>query len=573
MNSRMDFLTNKNESMLNRILISDFQRRTNNELNDKQIDRLSKTIHHYIEEVNEKNSNGTIAELNKEVLGIVVKDFTSYLRRQTISSSSDTDTRMKEDLGSRFASIQNDRVEQKALMPPVPDFRIALEDENNVTAISLFEKAKKRREEEAKRINEGDRPSFSGTYLADLQSNNGIENANPTTAKPEAIRIKPVLAQDIIIPQDEILSYKENEYNLVVYSADRDWYNNTKENRYNFSITFNPANNGQGFKYSTSTNIKFHNIVRIEMVKAIVPAEGIDTILVNTSNTSFATEPYQETILSLPGIMIHIDELESNIHGTDDALDRAFATLQYDAQWLGNPANFPNSGYYAMIPKFLKCQRIYNPTPLATLSKLTIQLQKPNGSLINSSLDTLDIVNIFACNNTPTFSTSPSDYVGVVDDNTNSCYYYIQTKTYFNSCSFVSGDVIKIQGIDPTLISGNDAAKADFISYLQNNEGLTIIQTGIATSGGSSTLADIPNNVKYCNYIIVQSRFNDPTTGSTTIQPFGGTNVASQALEAALVNVIFTGARLINISKQTQLTFRIITRDMDSSTRIRPNNA
>jgi hypothetical protein len=73
--------------------------------------------------------------------------------------------------------------------------------------------------------------------------------------------------------------------------------------------------------------------------------------------------------------------------------------------------------------------------------------------------------------------------------------------------------------------------------------------------------------------MVVESRFADPTTGSTSIQPFGGTTAASIALEAAMASVTFTGAKLINLSKQTQLTFRIITRDMDSSTRIRPNNA
>ena len=35
----------------------------------------------------------------------------------------------------------------------------------------------------------------------------------------------------------------------------------------------------------------------------------------------------------------------------------------------------------------------------------------------------------------------------------------------------------------------------------------------------------------------------------------------------------FTTPRLINLSKQVQLTFRVITRDTDSATKIRPNNA
>ena len=95
--------------------------------------------------------------------------------------------------------------------------------------------------------------------------------------------------------------------------------------------------------------------------------------------------------------------------------------------------------------------------------------------------------------------------------------------------------------------------------------------TGYTTSGNVYT--DGPNSVGYCNFIVIESRFNDPTTGSTTIMPFGGTNSSSQSLESAINNVNFVGTRLINLSKQVQLTFRVITRDMDSATRIRPNNA
>lgn len=585
--NRSEFLGDKNESMLNRLVYTDFQRRTSGSLSDKNKTRLVNTVNHYMNEVYNNNPNNNITSMNKEVLGLVVSDFSSYLRRGQISANSDTDARMIEaplisDVGSRFAALQNERGEQKTLMPPAPDFRIPIEDSNDSPALSLFEQAKKSRESEAKRIEQGEKPTFSGTFLNDLNEGSGIANANPTLAKPEAIRIKPALSQDTIIPQDEILSFKENEYNLVIYSADRDWYNNQRENRYNFSVTFNPANNGQGFKMSTSANMRFHNIVRIEMVKAIVPAESIDVVLANnSSNGAISTKPFAETILSFPSVMMHVDELESNVFGTDDQLDRAFATLQYDAQWLGSTssalnfpttttASAPNSGYYAMIPKFLKCQKTYYPTPLATLTKMTIQLQRPNGSLINESLDTLDISGIFASNTLPAgFGAGTSKYAAVTDG-TLSAYYIIRTKTFFNSYSFVPGDVIQVKGINPDFIINNNTARDDWINYIQKSTGLTIVQTGFLASG--VTVTDTPNNVNYCNFIVVQNRFNDPTSGSTTVQPFGGTATINNNLETALRNLSLTGARLINVTKQTQLTFRIITRDMDSATRIRPNN-
>jgi hypothetical protein len=492
---------------------------------------------------------------------------------------------MKEDIGSRFTSLQNERTDDsaKALMPPTPDFRIPLDDET-ASPLSLFEQAKKAREAEimnsvapSKRSDEGE-----GTYLKDLDAN--VASGNPTIAKPEEVRSKPVLPQDIIIPQDEILSYKENEFNLVVYSADRDWYNNQRENRYNFSVSFNPSNSTQGFKYSPTVNNRFHNIVRIEMVKAIVPVEGIDTLILRIASDNYFFNQ-SLTILSLPSISINIDELESNMFGTDDTLDRAFATLQYDAQWFGNSVNnttinnLPNPGFYAMIPKFLKCQRIYNPTPLATLQKMTIQLNRPNGTLVSSTLDTLDISGIFGCAVPPTgFNISDYFSSGSIDSNGNSLYYFIQTKTYFSINNFYRGDTIQIKGINTSLISSNDTAKSDFKNYFENSIGLTILDVASKYINDNEIRGGSYNEQNYANYLIVQARYTDPTLGTSLssliiVNPFGGSSTTGIALEEAIKDVTFTGARLINLSKQTQLTFRVITRDMDSTTRIRANNA
>jgi len=563
------FFNPKNESMLDRILYADFKRRTAGDLTVKQKERLLRTVRHYMTEVYEKNDNSTVQDMNKEVLSLVVPDFSSYLKRQVIQNSSPIEDRLKEDVSTRFSSLQNERTEQKALMPPAPDFRIALDD-SEVPAITLYEKAKKNRESEV----------LAGTMLKDLQVESTPANTNPTHILAEAPRIRAPLPQDNIIPQDDILSYKENEYNLVLYSADRDWYTNKRENRYNFSITFNPANNGGGYKFSPSANIKFHNIVRIEMVKAIIPNESVDVLIQNSTaagtNVAFSSATSTSlNVLTLPGIVLHVDELESNVYGTDDTLERAFAMLQYDAQWCAETLS-PNPGFVAMIPKFLKCQRVYYPTPLATLSKMTIQLQRPNGNLVSDVLDTLDISGIFASSvgTLPTgLALGSSSYISTAakDSASNSLYFIIRTSTYFSRFAFAKGDRIQIQGINTSLITGNDSAKSDWLAYIQQSTGLFIVSTGFTSAG--TVLTDGYNSVGYANYIVVQSRYSDPTTGSVLIQPFSGSSTVSQTFESAIRNVNFAGGRLINLSRQTQITFRIITRDMDSATRIRPNNA
>ena len=576
----------KNESMLDKLVYQDFQRRLGSPLNDKQKARLLKTVHHYMEEVSEKGGSNNIQTMNKEVLTLVVPDFNAYLNRQNLSSKSDVESRMKEDVGSRFSSLQNERSDDgvKALMPPTPDFRIPLDDET-ASPLSLFEQAKKAREAEvlnsSAMIKRNDSDN-EGTYLADLQSDlqGNVASGNPTIAKPEEFRTKPSLPQDIIIPQDEILSYKENEYNLVVYSADRDWYNNQRENRYNFSVSFSPSNTLQGFKYSPTVTNRFNNIVRIEMVKAIVPFESTNILIQNSAaaGASFVSQTsVVNSVMTHPTIVLHVDELESNVYGTDDTLDRSFATLQYDAQWFAGAATTTSPGYLAMIPKFLKCQRVYNPTPLATLTKLTLQLQTPFGNILNESLDTLDIKFIVGCSRN-TYTGATSKYInstGTANNirdgaSGNSLFFVIVTNTFFSQYLFSANDLIQVKGTDTSLISGNVTARADFKSYLENTNGLRIVATGYTAS---TTPNDGANPVGYCNYIIVDTRYSDPTTGLTTVLPFGGDTASSVALESAMNGVTFTGARLINLTKQTQLTFRVITRDMDSTTRMRANNA
>jgi hypothetical protein len=209
---------------------------------------------------------------------------------------------------------------------------------------------------------------------------------------------------------------------------------------------------------------------------------------------------------------------------------------------------------------------------------MTIQLNRPNGTLVSSTLDTLDIISIFGCA-VPPSGYGIADALGyIVDDSGNSVYYFIRTKTYFSINNFYRGDTIQIKGINTSLISGNDTAKSDFKNYFENSIGLTILDTGYNNNNNTEISGSFYNNQNYANYLVVQARYTDPTLGSPAdisirVNPFGGSSTTGIALEQAIKDVTFTGARLINLSKQTQLTFRVITRDMDSTTRIRANNA
>ena len=73
--------------------------------------------------------------------------------------------------------------------------------------------------------------------------------------------------------------------------------------------------------------------------------------------------------------------------------------------------------------------------------------------------------------------------------------------------------------------------------------------------------------------ILIRNKFNDPTTGSVAVANLGGSSATNTAfLTAVAAAPKFSTGRVLNLNHQIQLIFRVVTRDMDSSTRLRPDN-
>lgn len=638
---RENFFSETNEQMLDRLLYDDVKRRTGTTLDERQKSRLVKTVKHYMGEVYRVNGNTNLQNLNKEVLTAVIPDYMAYLRRQTeVETSSVSEVEvitknndpLKTDVGTRFAIMQETRNEGKAKPPAPPDFRVPL-NEDGPAALDLFEQVKKLREAEATRnaqameenkklmteqqlrpieagalirsraieneiptstynppdlrnvlFGNGNGGVMNGIRTPYRQSQSGLAEANPTIAVPQVNTSKPVLPQDFVQREDDIQNYKENEFNFFAYSADRNWLVSTGENRYNFSILFNAGNPvGTTFRNNTSSQRSFKNITRIELVKCILPVEGVD-VMIDISGTANAFKTTLNTnALSFPYLMVYTPELDNNNAGTNYNLDNAFGVVQYDANWISdNNYASQRGGYIAMIPKFMKCQKVYYPTPLSTLQKITVRIQRPDGSLLSSIPDTLTVSGLTMSQ----FITGANQgalnyYVGVDSQGAGaSRYIWIQTSTWFNRFMFNIGDRINLQGLNFTSTVTGAAnvgtAPADLLNFLQNPAGLLVVNVGY-TAGAGPIYYSGPNNVGYANYIIVDARYTDPTTsGSVLISPYGGTTTTGSALNTAISGVanVFTSPNggVINLSHQTQVVFRIITRDMDAASRLRPDN-
>ena len=635
------FLSQQNESMIDRLVYQDFQRRLGSDLSEKQKTRLVKTVRHYMTQVAETIPEEPIQVKNREVLSAVVPDFISYLNRsQSVEPQKEEPSR--QDVSSRFSQLQNERNQGKAAPPPPPDFRVSM-DSDGPSSISIYEQVKKQREEEAiksealiqrtvraetsfqdartqssqmdqmvlttreqsrsayqqesaaemasrfvspdprrmfmKDILDGNLMNQSqsqgqGTSLELIESAASIGTGNPTIVVPSRTNIK---SQDTLLRQEDVLSYKENEFNLHIYSADRNWFANTTQNRYNFTVNFDPANNSSGFAFAPTAAIKFKNITRIELVKTILPIEGVD--IIQTRSVVGAAVTYgtslNTNILSFPYLNIRVPELDNNNYGTDYNLQQAFGVVQYDANWISDNNTASKGGYLAMIPKFLKCQKVYQPTPLATLQKMTIRIERPDGNLVSDALDTVDISGFKSSYNMTACPSGSGVVSGTSYSDTSGNYLWIQTKTWFNRFHVNQGDRIQLQGVAfASTYAGNTGATADLIDFVTRSQGHLVVGVGYTTTGGGKVFYnDGANIVGYCNYIIIRSKMVDPTTGSTQPDRFG--LLASSANNTFLDTLCaagLTAGRLINISHQTTLVFRVITRDLDSTARIRPDN-
>jgi hypothetical protein len=145
-------------------------------------------------------------------------------------------------------------------------------------------------------------------------------------------------------------------------------------------------------------------------------------------------------------------------------------------------------------------------------------------------------------------------------------WIWLNTSTYFNRFAVSQGDriVIKNVGLNATLAANANAAA--FIGFLTREEGHLVSEIGQITNSGADFTTG-PNAVGYANGIVIRNSFADPTTGSVSIS-----NWVTSIGAAVNSDPTFTKGRLMNMNHQIQIILRVITRDMDATTKLRPDN-
>jgi hypothetical protein len=610
--ARPQFESQQNQQLIANTILKDFS--TSEPLSQDEYSRLPRMIKHYMGEVRNIHGNKPVTMLNYEVMRACVQQILGMRPAET-KQTPPVDQELTIDTNRRYEQLQTDRNSfMKRETPPTPNFMIEANEERT-SAMELFQRAKAAREEEMKISAEKNavfqaqsagspapvyQPNFQAqqTQAQSQQSQQkqsqqsqqsqqnqmqilgqSQQNQMQTQADYRSSDMRdiirqplPTLQQDLLQRKTDILSYKENEYNLFISSADRNWYIDTemnyavkKENRYDFSVSFNPANNRHGFAISPEAQVKFKNISRIELVKAIIPTESVDIYKTQYGAGLNSTSTFDGgvNVLSFPYLMVRVDELDSNNYGTNNGIDSAFGLIQYDNKWnpdtvdyreYGNSVTIKNPGYVCMIPKFMKCQRVYDPTPLSTLQRMTVRIERPDKALVNGEMDTFDwsrLALVSGAAGAFGYSYSTGNPFANVNG---SDYIILEAKSVFNGASIIAGDRIYIKGYQ---IAASTTTHKTFIDFINRVDG-HIVSAVQGLVGGQIT--DTPNKLGYSKFIIIQ--------GIPNIAAGDYENLSAIATDITVAQPCCRG---LNGSRQVQLVFRITTKEIDSSSHLRPD--
>jgi len=275
--------------------------------------------------------------------------------------------------------------------------------------------------------------------------NLNIDNLNPRSQPNKRNNDDFSSRQSLLIENKSTKPKMALKKYISINSIDREWERNTF--RYNYAVTFN----GNGL----SGNYK--NIRSIEVGKVVIPEEINETI--NALNFANKTQFNHEFSFSYPYLILRIDEFNDVYDGTNDNVRKSFCKLVYHRSYKA-----PNGRGYVILKPFQQERKYFYPSPLSSLSRLTISLLKPNGFLVNNSSDSYKIFKL--------------DY-----DPYNPNFFNVVSDVFFDKNEFFVGDVVLFKGFEVT--STTDSVHAKMINDFMNRpEGHEITQIGSTNNNG-----------------------------------------------------------------------------------------
>jgi hypothetical protein len=144
---------------------------------------------------------------------------------------------------------------------------------------------------------------------------------------------------------------------------------------------------------------------------------------------------------------------------------------------------------------------VYTPTPLSTLNKLSIQIQRPDGTLVTTDNDALDISGVvlssmltgttgFAWGGTNAGGSVTSSYYNDASSKTTGEYIWIQTNKWFNQFSVTQGDRIVLKNLAyRTVLTGSITGTTLTVSAITS--GTVFVGMSLDTPAGGTIVSQL----------------------------------------------------------------------------------
>lgn len=330
---------------------------------------------------------------------------------------------------------------------------------------------------------------------------------------------------------------------IIINGFDRFWQRNPLRYQYSVAVGGNQTDLLNRNLQHTYKNVASLQVTRLVIPMEIVPRttfKGLDpsAITCATPNTTnMSTIPIIKGVyrhaasLSFQYVMLCIDGLDDVYDGTNDASRQAFCQLVYSTSYKA-----PNGRGFVIMEPMQDEKKLFSPTPLASLNRLSISILRPSGALFNNSTDDQTI--------------SMIQY-----EPFNRLYLRICVVNYFDLNEFFAGDSVIIQGyhaVQPSATFGSSwkpdktASYTALNAYINRSEGHEIVELGLANNSGF-----------FKSFCIMAPGAFDFVHGSVAL------DTASIAAIVEMNQTTFPcpdvpfGGALLNMSLQNVVTFKV----------------
>lgn len=235
---------------------------------------------------------------------------------------------------------------------------------------------------------------------------------------------------------------------LSISGADRDW--SLQRNRYNFSVQLG------GLKENSARDAP-KDVVSVAITCVVLPMEAVQPRITAGSPIMPTARKNANLPMSYPYLVVRISELGSAYDGTNAVVRDCMAKLTYDTSY----SSASGRGFLILKPMQDE-ERIFAPTPLASLSRVTIQVLKPNGAIFSNSIDNYEVVKI-------------------EHEPFNPHLVKLVLDKFFDANEFSPGDNIVVSGMHFTR---TDAPLSRVEAFVNRVEGHEVVELGDANDAG-----------------------------------------------------------------------------------------